>query len=255
METAGWFTRVCLIAALGCALASCGGADQEAQTFNQPQKGGIWHGTDPITGDELYGLACECGAFRFLAHDGTQWVAQYAGHMSIDPKTGATGTFEGFGQNGAVFNNNNEAHGTGGFGGVWEERKSMHVLVDFQADSPPNPPTLPPVSGELILTFDEAYNQLVSPAANWGSGNDTMSITGLGTLFADLQSIGCTANGSVKPASPGHNVYEVSMTLTCGVNVSNMGGLAAVDTSTATPKLVFAVSDSLEAITLTFDRI
>jgi len=147
-------------------------------------------------------------------------------------------------------------HGTGGFGGLWQERKSLSLIVDFQADSPPDPPSLPPVSGNLTLTFDEGYNRLISPSGNWGSGNDTMSISDLGTLFADLQSLGCIANGTVQPASPGHNVYEVSMQLTCGAtDAGTLSGLASVDASGTIQKLVVAVSADEGALSLTMDRI
>jgi hypothetical protein len=64
------------------------------------------------------------------------------------------------------------------------------------------------------------------------------------------------ANGTVKPSSPGHNVYDVSMTITCGgLSAGTLTGLATVDTSGTTQKLVVAVSDTEGALSLTMDRI
>ena len=244
--------RAGLVAALGACVASCGGEDTHA--FSQPLQGGIWHGTDTISGQPVYGIVTEDGAFRFVRDD----MAHYAGSVAVD-KTLVTATFEGFAPPGMVFADG-VPHGTGSAAGVLTASHSMNLNTQFITDAD----GATPLEGTLNLTFDSAYNNESSLAAisgNYGAGADTWTISGNGNVFAQLPGGGCAASGTVTIVDEAHNAYTMAVTYTgctgalASLNDVELTGLVALDSSTTPQRLRGALSKDNVGVALKLDRI
>ncbi len=243
--------RAGIVATLGACVASCGGEDTHA--FVQPLQGGIWHGTDTISGQPVYGIVTEDGAFRFVRDD----MAHYAGTASFD-KTAVTATFDGFAPPGMVFADG-VPHGTGAAGGQLTPSKSMNLSTQFITDAV----GATPLEGSLNLTFDAAYNNHSSLAAisgTYAAGTDTWTISGNGNVFAQLPGSGCAASGTVTIIDEAHNAYSMAVTYTgctgalASLNDVELTGLVALDSSTTPQRLRGALSSGDVGVALKLDR-
>lgn len=256
METAGimrvGLTRVLVATVLGACVASCGDSD-DPSSFMSPLKGGIWHGTDTISGQPVYGIVTEDGSFVFIRDD----MAHYAGDASYD-STVFTATFDGFAPPGMVFAGN-VPHGTGAAGGVLTPSVSLNLQTQFVTDAV----GAPILEGTLNLTFDSGYNRRSSIAAvagTYASGGDSWSISAGGTVFAQLPASGCVASGLVTPIDPLHNAYTISLTYTgctgalASLNDKELTGLAALDNSTVPERLVGAASKDDVGVAIKLNR-
>lgn len=243
--------RAGIVAAVSACVVSCGGDDTPA--FVQPLNGGIWHGTDTISGQPVYGIVSEEGAFRFIRDD----MAHYGGTATFD-KTVVTATFDGFAPPGMVFEDG-VPHGTGAAAGVLTPSKSLNLNTQFLTDAVGA--TL--LEGSLNLTFDAAYNNHSSLAAisgTYAAGSDTWTISGNGNVFAQLPGSGCAASGTIAIINPAHNAYTMTVTYTgctgalASLNDAELTGLVALDSSTTTQRLRGAVSKDDVGVALDLDR-
>jgi hypothetical protein len=243
--------RAGILAALGACVASCGGEDIHA--FSKPLQGGIWHGTDTISGQPVYGIVTEDGAFRFIRDD----MAHYAGAATFD-KTVVTATFDGFAPPGMVFADG-VPHGTGAAAGELTPSDSLNLNTQFLTDAV----GATALEGTLNLTFDAAYNSHSSLAAisgTYAAGTDSWTISGNGNVFAQLPGSGCTASGVITIIDEAHNAYAMSITYTgCAgalavLNDTELTGLVALDSSTTPQRLRGAVSKDDVGIALKLDR-
>jgi hypothetical protein len=254
MKLAG-LKRLCVVAGLVTALSSCGGAGgDDTEAFLQPLKGGIWHGTDAVTGLSVYGIVTESGDFQFLTSDGTQWVAQYAGTSTYDRST-ISGSFEAFAFNGAAFADGG-VHGMGAFGGLMNPGNRMNLDISILTDG-----SQTPLEDSLEVTFDESYRRPASIAriaGSFGSGNDTLQVFGNGQVFGVFPASGCTVNGLVEVPDNLHNVYSLTFTLTGCTNAALNGdltGLATLDDSSVPQRLVGGVTTDGANFAFTLNRL
>jgi hypothetical protein len=258
METAGImrtrFIRVAIVAALGACVAACGGSGgDETPAFLQPLKGGIWHGTDTISGLPVYGIVTESGAFRFVRDD----MAHYAGTATYD-KTVFTATFDGFAPPGMVFAGN-VPHGTGAAAGLINPSVSLGLDTQFLTDAV----GATPLEGTLNLTFDTAYNRhssLAAIAGTYASGSESWTVSGNGTVFVQNPANSCAASGTVAIVDVAHNAYTMALTYTgctgayASLNDVEVTGLVALDNSTAPERLRGALSTGAVGVALALNR-
>ncbi len=244
--------RAGIVAALGACVTSCGGTDNSS-AFLQPLKGGIWHGTDTISGQPVYGIVAEDGSFRFIRDD----MAHYAGASTID-KSVLTATFEGFAPPGMVFAGG-AAHGTGAAAGPVDPSHSMNLTTEFLTDAV----GATPLEGTLNLTFDAAYNRHSSLAAisgTYAAGTDTWTISGNGNVFAQLPGSGCVASGTIGIKDVAHNAYTMTLTYTgctgalTSLNDVELSGLVSLDNSTTPERLRGGLSAGAVGVALKLDR-
>jgi hypothetical protein len=244
--------RAGLVAALGACMASCGGGG-DASAFTQPLNGGIWHGTDTISGQPVYGIVVEDGSFRFLRDD----LAHYAGQATIDTLA-VNGTFDAFAPPGMVFAGG-VAHGTGAIGGPLQPSISMGLQTQFLTDAV----GAPLLEGTMNLSFDTSYNRHSSLAAisgTYAAGTDSWSISGNGVVFAQLPASGCTATGTVETIDVQHNAYTMKVTYTgctgalTTLNDLELSGLVTLDASAAPERLRGGLSSGDVGLVLKLDR-
>lgn len=227
------------IAALvvGFGLAACGGGGSgngpgQAQNASP---GGIWTGTDSITGLQVTGIADESGDFNFIRSDG----AQYVGKATTSGNS-ISANFKGYDQ-GGIF-------GSGSLSGTITARQSIKANTSFT----PNGSTQE--SGTLNLTFDTLYNSGSAISTIQGaygdSYGDTATVYSDGSLFYQSAYTGCSGNGTVTVPTSQYDVYDVKITVQgcTGVNaVLNgvaMSGLAVYDGQTSPAQVIAGVSTS-----------
>jgi hypothetical protein len=254
MRTAG-LRRLGMVMGLVGSLASCSGAgDDPTHAFQEPLQGGIWHGTDTLSGLTVYGLANESGEFRFMTSNGTAFTIQYAGSITND-KTILNASFQGFAMVGTF--SDSTTHGTGAFGGRMNPGVSMLVNTAFVTDAV----GAPVQEGAFDLKFDEAYRRPSSIgriSGNFAAGNDTLSVSGAGIVTGQSTTSGCIINGTVEAPDPLHNLYSLSLEYAnCTSTVPNgtYTGLATLDDSESPQRLVGALDNGAGfAIALVLNR-
>src|ERR1035437_8606215 len=65
-----WTMLVAVVVLTAC---GGGGGGSTPAPISNASPGGIWQGTDSITGLSIYGIITESGEFRFLRADGSQY--------------------------------------------------------------------------------------------------------------------------------------------------------------------------------------
>lgn len=247
-----------LATTMGTVLVGCGGgggSGSDPDAFKTPLEGGIWHGTDSISGQSVYGIVNESGAFVFLRADNVL----YSGTATFD-KGKVTGTFEGFTPPGFAFGDTS-VHGTGGVSGVLVAQQSLDLAVTFATDKSNGAAE----NGVLNLTYDKLYERaasLFTIAGTFGTnGQAALSIATNGTVFAQYTN-GCVVNGTVTVDNEQHNSYTMSLTYAscAGASASLNGtykGMVTLDNSKSPERLIGGVSvsgSSPVAIPITLDR-
>jgi hypothetical protein len=252
-----------LATTLSTALVACGGgggSDNDPDAFKAPITGGIWHGTDPLTGDSLYGIVNEGGAFVFL----TTSDVTYSGSATFT-KGSVNGTFQGFAPTSLPFDNVGSTHGTGSISGVLDQQKTLDLAVTFLGDAS----TGPADNGVLNLTYDKLYDRdssLFTISGNFGTNGATvLSIAASGAVFAQGAN-DCVINGQVTVDNAQHNTYSISIKYAnctgsdVGLNGVELAGLFTLDNTKSPEQLIGAFTTATGAtapfaIPLILDRL
>lgn len=243
--------RVALVVLI-VTLSACGGGGGSGSGGGGPAQaqnaspGGIWTGTDSISGLKVTGIVDESGDFHFIREDGDQYV----GTATVSGNT-LSASFNGYTQ-GGIF-------GAGTLSGTIVARSSIQANTSFQ----PNGNTAE--SGTLNLTFSSLYDvasSISTIAGSYGdSSGDTATVYSDGTLFYQSASTGCSGDGVVTVPTPQYNVYQVSVTVQgctgadAGLNGAAMTGLATYDNQASTPEVIVGVSSpGGQALVLTMTK-
>jgi hypothetical protein len=206
---------------------------------NASTAGGIWTGSDPISGEAITGLIDEAGKFALIRSDG----AQYTGTLATSGAT-VTSTFDGFTPIGSPFSDGS-THGTGTLTGAVQPRASITVTLNFTTDGGTSG------SGQLVLTFNSVYDTLSSIAALTASYTNSatgtaVSLTSSGGLSWQDAGTGCVASGSVTVIDPTYNLYALEFTLancqgvSAGLTGGQFTGFATLDDTASPQQLIMA---------------
>jgi hypothetical protein len=247
MRRAGshWFAG-CVVMAMPIAMTSCGGGSGGAPPPPPPvvnaSPGGIWNGTDPNYGSQIYGLVSETGTFFLSASDGVTYVGVF-----VTQGNGINGDMVAILPPGGIFPDR-ATSGTGTIGGKIVERMSISGGILVNTDPATSIVGGQVFSSQLLLTFSAAYNRSSSLATVAGSftfGTGMLSVTGGGVVFGQDAS-GCVVNGTVSTIDTRYNMYDASLTFTGCTGTPDgavLTGLATLDDSQSPELLVFGVSD------------
>lgn len=202
---------------LALVLAACGGGsgDMAATPASNASPGGIWTGTDSISGLPVEGIVEESGVFRFIRSDGVQYV----GTAATSGNT-VSANFDGYAEFGTEFADGS-THGAGSLSGTIVARTSISVSTQFRTDAGTNS------TGTLTLTFSALYD--VASSLSTVSGNyqdpdtgDIISVTSSGQVSWQDPATACVGNGMVSLINASYNAYGIQF------SYSNCTGAAAV---------------------------
>jgi hypothetical protein len=225
---------------LALALTACGGGggggDAPAPVVVNASPGGIWTGTDSVSGLTVLGIVDELGEGHFIRTDYSQYIgtATTAGNQ-------VSGSFEGFTEFGTAFQDGS-THATGTISGTIVERSSVTLATSFRTDA--NTPT----SGTLNLSFNALYNRASSLATLSGNFVDASSgvvatISSGGVIFYQNPSSGCVLNGTATLINASYNAYRIAVSYAscqgqyAALNGVPFTGLATLD-NTVTPERI-----------------
>jgi hypothetical protein len=226
------------LTALVILLASCGGGGGYGG-FSNPTSmnalpGGIWRGTESVSGLQVVGLVDEAGDFHFVRSDNVQYV----GTASVSINS-VTANFDGYTQAGTTFPDGS-TRGTGSVSGTIQARTTLTLMYQFRtlAGTVSN--------GTLNLTFDVLYNRVSSLTTI--SGNFTnpqngvvVTVSSNGSVFSQDPTSGCVLNGTVTIINAAYNAYRVDFSYasctgqTAFLNGLQFSGLGTLD-NTVTPE-------------------
>jgi hypothetical protein len=239
--------RVRLLAAFGLALvASCGGGGGYGgggSGGGNASPGGVWNGTDSISGLQVVGLVDESGDAHFIRSDGVQYVGS-----AVTAGNSLSATFDGYAPVGATFADGS-THGTGTLTGTIAARVTINANTTFRTDKGSE------ANGTLYLTFNPIYNQASSLAIVAGNytlagTNVVVTISANGALFSQDPATGCVVNGTVTVINASYNAYGVSADYAsctgafAGLNGVALHGLATFDSNVAPAQLIAGVNGS-----------
>lgn len=220
----------------GSGLGSGTGNGSGSSTVNA-SPGGVWKGTESVSGAQVSGIADEVGDFYFERSDGVV----YAGTATTSGNS-LSATFDGYVLNGNAFPDGTN-HGTGTLSGAIKARTSITATTQFRTDGGNSS------TGSLSLNFDSLYNSVSSLTTI--SGNFTnpadgsvVTIDSNGTIFSQNAKSGCVLNGTIYIINANYNAYRVVFQLSSctgqsfDLNGVQFTGLATLDTS-VTPQAVF----------------
>jgi hypothetical protein len=242
-----------LLACCGLALlASCGGGGGYGGGNNSTppnaSPGGIWMGTDSITGLAVEGIIDEGGEGHFIRSDGVQYIG-----TAITSGNSFSANVDAYTALGTTFPDGS-SHATGTVTGTIDERVSITADTNFTTDKG----TV--TNGTLNLTFSQLYNQPSSLAAIAGNYTDVASGTAVsvdasGVISAQDANTGCVINGNVTLIDAAYNAYGVQVSYanclgTAAVlNGATLTGLAALDTSSNPVQVIAGVSGTNGGVT------
>jgi hypothetical protein len=204
--------------------------------------GGIWRGTDSISGFTVVGLVDESGDFQFIRTD----YVQYVGMASVSATNAVTSNFEGFTPPGYQFSDGS-THGTGTVSGPLQERTSMSLTTTFKTDAGTKS------NGTLDLTFDTQYNRssaLTTIAGNFVNPRSgaVVTVSSNGTVFSQDAASGCVLNGTVAIINASYNLYRVQFSYasctsqSAAYNDVQFSGLATLDNSVTPEQALVGVT-------------
>jgi hypothetical protein len=218
-------------------LAGCGGGGASLGTgSNGATAGGIWRGTESVSGLGVVGIVNESGNFTFVRSDGVQYI----GTATVSG-TSVTANVEGIVPLGFTFADGSH-HGTGTISGTIQARQALDASTKFTTDLG-NAST-----GTLNLTFDALYN--LASSLNTISGNYTNTANNVvvtvgtnGSIFSQDSTSGCVLNGTVSIINASYNAYNVTFDYaSCTGQFSRLNGISftgmAMLDNTATPEQI-----------------
>jgi hypothetical protein len=146
-------------------LTACGGGGggSTPAPISNASPGGIWQGTDSITGLSIYGIITESGEFRFLRADGSQ----YFGTVTTSGNN-ISGSFGGILPAGSFYADGSN-HGTGTISGTIEARQTISATIGFTTAGGTSS------SGTISLTFNPLYDSGSSLATVAGDYLDSVN--------------------------------------------------------------------------------
>ena len=218
------------LTANGGSSSSGSGSNSGGATTPNASPGGIWKGTESVSGTSVFGVSDEVGDFYFLRSDGVLYIG-----TATTTADALSGSFDGFVTSGSAFPDGS-THGTGTLSGTIQPRVSITSKFQFATDNAITS------TGSLSLTFDSLYDNASSLAAI--SGNFTSSIDAAvvtigsnGTIFSQDTTSGCVLNGTVYIINASYDAYRVVFEFSscqgqaAASNGAQFTGLAALDTS------------------------
>jgi hypothetical protein len=229
-------------------LAACGGGGYgSGMTVTNASPGGIWTGTDSISGLAVVGLVDEAGEFHFIRTDGVQYVGQ----AMVSGNT-VSANFDGYTPFGSTFPDNS-THGMGTLSGTVQERSSLSGNTMFVTDANSTS------NGTISLTFNALYNSGSSFSAIAGNytdpaTGDTVSVSSAGVIFSQDATTGCVVNGNVSIINAAYDAYAVSYTYgncigTAAVlNGVQFSGLGTLDINTNPVQAIIGVNGKSGAV-------
>lgn len=232
-------------------ITSCGGGDGgETNYVANASPGGIWNGTDAVTGLGMLGLIDELGEFHFIRADGVQFVGSAL--TAANTMVASVESISAFGH----YFPDGSTYGTGSFNGTVQERQSIAGEIDYV--------TAPTASGAHVVAaaagiaqrllvsfaFDNAYfesSSLAIIAGIYADANGTVvTISSNGDVFAQDATNGCVVNGTVSIIEASYNVYRVRVSYancqgsSATLNGVTLGGLATLQDIAPPPEHVIA---------------
>jgi len=220
--------------------STLGGGDPNNPTSVSP--GGIWRGTESISGLQVTGLVDESGNFHFLRGDGVQYVG-----IAAVNGTSLSANLEGIVPLGFAFPDGS-AHGTGSITGTLQARKTITATTQFKTDL-----GSASQAGTLNLTFDALYNRassLTTLSGNFATsaGNVVVTVGSNGSLFSQDPNTGCVLNGSASIINAIYNVYKVTFDYascagqTAPLNGVQFSGVAMLDNTVVPERILLGVT-------------
>jgi hypothetical protein len=181
-----------------------GGAPGVAQMPLPPNAspGGIWNGTDSVSGLAVVGIVTEAGQFYFIRSDG----AQFTGTVSVSGTT-VSGNLLGFAPFGTTYADGSN-HGTGTLSGTVAERSTLNLAIVFTTSAGTA------TTSNLPMTFNATYDEPSSLATMAGTftavDGSVVSVSGGGSVTGQNATNGCVINGMISVINPSYNAYGVS---------------------------------------------
>lgn len=250
--------RVALVMLFGVFLAACGGGGGGSGPTSTPMPqqnaspGGIWTGTDPVSGLQIEGLVDESGNFHFIRSDG----AQYIGAAATSGNS-LSSTFQGFTAVGYAWPDGS-THGTGSLSGTVTSRQTINAQVSFTTDAGSKS------GGNLTLTFDSLYDSggaLSTIEGSYGdSYGDTATVYSSGQVFYQSASTGCSGSGTASVPNSQYDLYQVNITLQgctgadAALNGVALAGEGAYNGQTSPAQLTVGLDGGSYAIVLTLSK-
>ena len=198
--------------------------------------GGVWKGTESVSGAQVFGVADQLGDFFFERSDGVLYVG-----TATTSQNSLSASFDGYVLNGNAFSDGS-THGIGTLSGTIKSQASISATTQFTTDNSNTS------KGSVSLNFDTLYNtasSLTTISGNFTNGADGAAVTigSNGTIFSQDAKSGCVLNGTVLIINASYNAYKVVFDLaSCkgtsfALNGIQFTGLATLDTS-VTPQVV-----------------
>ena len=180
-----------------------GGGGSTPPPVQNASAGGIWKGTDPISGLPVTGIITESGQLQFLRSDG----AQYYGTVSTSG-INLSGTYSGIAAIGNTFSDGS-TYGSGTISGTVQERQTLSGTLTFTTSLGTKS------SGSGSFTFDSLYDSgssLSTIAGNYAdnANNAIVNVTSNGTIFSQSATTGCVINGQISIINASYDAYGIS---------------------------------------------
>jgi hypothetical protein len=239
--------RLIITAATAFVLTGCGGGGSTVGNSNagstNATPGGIWHGTESVSGLQVTGLVDESGNFNFIRGDGVQ----YTGAASVSGNS-VSANIQGIVPLGFTFADGS-SHGTGSLSGTITARQSINASTQFKTDLNNSS------TGTLNLTFDTLYNRassLTTLSGNFSAPGSqaVVTVSSNGALFSQNAATGCVLNGSASIINSQYNAYKVQFDYAscagqmAALNGVQFNGLATLDNTVVPERIILGATGS-----------
>jgi len=232
--------RLGIIALVITLLTACGGGGGSTTPpppVTNASPGGIWNGTDSVSGEKIIGLITETGEFHFLRHDGVQ----YFGTLSTSGNN-VSGTYTGITAVGTAFPDGSN-YGSGTVNGTVAQRQTLNGTTTFKTSAGNT------TSGTVSLKFNPLYNSgssLVTVAGSYldAAHNAIVTVDTKGVISEQDPVSNCTVSGRVSIIDSRYDAYSVSYSFAnctgpyAFQNGTTATGLGTIDT-TVTPAIAY----------------
>jgi hypothetical protein len=236
---------------LTMSLLACGGGGGST-TAPMPtpnaSPGGIWMGTESVSGLSDEGIVDEAGQFHFIRSDGVQYVG-----TATTTGNSISANFDGYAPINTAFGDGS-THGTGTLSGTIVARTSISVTIQFETDAGTSS------SQTLALTFSSLYDVASSLATISGnytdpSTGDVISVSSGGDVSWQDAASGCVGNGTVSIINASYNAYGVQFTYSnctgaaAALNGVQFTGLGTLDNAVSPEQFLVGVNGAAGATT------